>query len=67
MIYYMYKEKEMKPSPLFVRLLDAMFGLTPNDVEVEPATAQSTCHREIVAELTRIGEKFGLEVINEQR
>ncbi len=67
MIYYMHKEKEMKPSPLFVRLLDAMFGLTPNDIEVEPAIAQSTCHREIVAELTRIGEKFGLEVINEQR
>ena len=55
----------MKPSPLFVRLLDAMFGLTPNDVEVEPAIAQSACHREIVAELTRIGEKFGLEVIGE--
>ena len=55
----------MKPSPLFVRLLDAMFGLTPNDIEVEPAIAQSTCHREIVAELTRIGEKFGLEAINE--
>ena len=55
----------MEPSPLFVRLLDAMFGLTPNDIEVEPAIAQSTCHREIVAELTRIGEKFGLEVINE--
>ena len=67
MIYYMHKEKEMEPSPLFVRLLDSMFGLTPNDVEVEPAIAQSTCHREIVAELTRIGEKFGLEVINEQR
>ena len=57
----------MKPSPLFVKLLDVMFGLTPNDVEVEPSIAQSTCHREIVAELTRIGEKFGLEVINEQR
>ena len=65
MIYYMHKEKEMEPSPLFVRLLDSMFGLTPNDVEVEPAIAQSTCHREIVAELTRIGEKFGLEAINE--
>ena len=57
----------MKPSPLFVRLLDAMFGLTPNDVEVEPTIAQSTCHREIVAELTRIGEKFGLEAVSEQR
>ncbi len=57
----------MKPSPLFVRLLDAMFGLTPNDIEVESSIAQSTCHREIVAELTRIGEKFGLEIINEQR
>ena len=57
----------MKPSPLFVRLLDAMFGLAPNDVEVEPAIVQSTCHREIVAELVRIGEKFGLEVISESR
>ena len=66
MIYYMYKEKEMKPSPLFVKLLDAMFGLAPNDIEVEPTIAQSACHREIVAELTRIGEKFGLEVIDEQ-
>ena len=53
----------MKPSPLFVRLLDAMFGLTPNDIEVDPAIAHSTCHREIVAELVRIGEKFGLEVV----
>jgi|TARA_R110002020_G_C15784970_1_gene729606 hypothetical protein len=67
MIYYEYKEKEMKPSPLFVRLLDAMFGLTPNDVEVEQDITQSTCHREIVAELARIGEKFGLEAVNEQR
>ena len=63
-LYYIGKEKEMNPSPLFVRLLDAMFGLTPNDIEVEPAIAQSTCHREIVAELTRIGEKFGLESVS---
>ena len=67
MLYYKGKEREMNPSPLFVRILDAMFGLTPNDIEVEPAIAQSTCHREIVAELMRVGEKFGLEVINASR
>ena len=55
----------MDASPLFIRLLDAMFGLTPNDVEVESTIAQSNCHREIVTELVRIGEKFGLEVIGE--